>query len=130
MTTMQVKKSHLCDFFYDVKIKCLRFVLVWAYTVNMNWDEIYDNMVFAPNKDQYATYQKSKDMWAALVGYQEGTHRACELDDHLGYLERQYGDRVKVPVRQMRQSFKIDDEQVRMGMYQDALQTIKRRLRL
>ena len=56
----------------------------------MGWNEIYKDMVFAPDKDEYAKRMTVKDAVNTLAAYLGGQEREGSVLDALKYLEGEF----------------------------------------
>ena len=95
----------------------------------MSWNEIYADMVFTPNKDEFARYNIVKDALRALRDFNIGLSKDYDVLDALGILEERFGLSVLAPCSSFRRALYIEDETAREQICFDAISSIETYLR-
>tara|TARA_R110000868_G_scaffold404549_2_gene682842 strand:+ start:210 stop:518 length:309 start_codon:yes stop_codon:yes gene_type:complete len=95
----------------------------------MSWNEIYADMVFTPNKDEFARYNIVKDALRALRDFNIGQSKDYDVLDALGILEERFGLSVLAPCSSFRRAIYIEDETAREQICFDAISSIETYLR-
>jgi hypothetical protein len=95
----------------------------------MSWNEIYADMVFTPNKDEFARYNIVKDALRALRDFNIGLSKDYDVLDALGILEERFGLSVLAPCSSFRRAIYIEDETAREQICFDAISSIETYLR-
>ena len=95
----------------------------------MSWNEIYADMVFTPNKDEFARYNIVKDALRALRDFNIGLSKDYDVLDALGILEERFGLSVLAPCSSFRRAIYIEDETAREQICFEAISSIETYLR-
>ena len=95
----------------------------------MSWNEIYADMVFTPNKDEFARYNIVKDALRALRDFNIGLSKDYDVLEALGILEERFGLSVLAPCSSFRRAIYIEDETAREQICFDAISSIETYLR-
>ena len=90
----------------------------------MAWHGIYKDMAFSNNKSDLADCRALQDALHTLCDFVEGRAREIEVVDQLAYLEKRFDQALTVQIRQIRISFKLDDESARIGAAGPAVKSI------
>jgi hypothetical protein len=95
----------------------------------MNWNEIYADMVFTPNKDDLARNSVVKDALRALRDFIIGQSKDYDVIDALGVLEERFGMSIIAPCSSFRRAIYIENETAREQICFDAITSIETYMR-
>lgn len=92
----------------------------------MSWNQIYRDMAFTPDKDDFARGAELKDALTTLYCYMQGRAREYEVQDALALLEARHGAGVTMACNAIRKALKLDDEIARDQLCLESIGLIER----
>lgn len=95
----------------------------------MNWNAIYQDMVFTPDKDEHARRMVIRDAVLALDNFVRGQAASYEAKDALGILEGEFGTDMIKFTAQIRECLRFEEQDAREACMYPQISNIKSHIR-